>query len=113
MPCLVLVRLCTSLARLQIPQPFVQLLAPSLQRVVDRLWRRCQSLLKDGQRKANYAPPFFIQNPDRPFELLPHIFGDVVIELLLARRKEAQGLEGSTSPYPPVIWWGSRSISEV
>ena len=72
-----------ALQEFQLAQPLLQALAPAAQRLVDRLRRRGETPLQDGERKADRSRALVVLQRLRAVELLTHVLGDFLVEARL------------------------------
>ena len=72
-----------ALQELQLAQPLLQALAPAAERLVDRLRRRGQAPLQDGEREADRARALVVLERLGAVELLAHVVGDFLVEARL------------------------------
>ncbi len=72
-----------ALQELQLAQPLLQALAAAAQRLVDRLGRRGQAPLQDGEREADRAGALVVLQRLGAVELLAHVVGDFLVEARL------------------------------
>ena len=70
-----------ALEQLLLAQPLLQPFAAASQRLVDRLGRRRQAALQDGQGEADGALPALVLQGLGPVELLADVVGDLLVEV--------------------------------
>jgi hypothetical protein len=75
-----------ALQQFRLPQALLQPFAAAAQRLADRLRRRGQAALQDGECVADRAGALVVGQRLGAVELLAHVVGDVPVEARLGRR---------------------------
>ena len=74
-----------ALQQLQLAQALLEPFVAAVQRLIDRLGRRGEAALQDGEREADGAGAFVVRQRLGTVELLPDVLGDVLVEARFER----------------------------